>query len=235
MRYDVLIEGFPGRTRRGFLGWSSTILLDTDDGYALFDTGSHGDRPALMAGLHERGIASSEIRTVVLSHLHFDHVANVECFPEAEVILHEEELAYFQSHRTRDPALPIFCVEGILRRPRLTLASGELEVLPGIRMIRTPGHTGGHCSLVLSADHQRVVLAQDAIKHREEARTLQPAGAVSDREARASIRRILSIADVVVPGHDAPFRVENGKVGAVGTLREEITVTLDGRTIALEV
>jgi hypothetical protein len=78
------------------------------------------------------------------------------------------------------------------------------------------------------------VLAQDAIKHRGEARTLRATGAHSPAEPTASIQRILSPADIVIPGHDAALSIADGQVVA-GILREEVTVTLDDRMIVLEV
>lgn len=233
--YDILMPGFPGRTPRGFLGWSTTVLLHTRDGYALFDTGSAGDRPGILNALAHRGLTSADIHTVVLSHLHFDHIANVECFPMAELVLHETELAYFDVHKADDRAIPLLQVEGLLRSPQLSLVSGELDVLPGIRMIRTPGHTGGHASLVLNVDGKCVVLAQDAIKHRGEIETLNSAGAFDETAARESIRRIAAMADIVVPGHDASLTVANGKVASAGALSEIISLTLEDQSFVIEI
>ncbi|MCC2609426.1 MBL fold metallo-hydrolase [Neorhizobium sp. Rsf11] len=233
--YDILMPGFPGRSSRGFLGWSTILLLKTYEGHALFDTGGSGDRPGLMAALAERGIDRHDIRTVILSHLHFDHIANVECFPKAEIVLHESEFAYVRDHRFDDPAISRFQVESLLRSPQLTLVSGELEVLPGVRMISTPGHSGGHVSLVMTVDGKRVVLAQDAIKHRGEIETGAPAGAFDEEMARASIRRIVGMADIVVPGHDGPLTIENGRVAAAPSVCAEVSLTLDGRCFLLEV
>jgi N-acyl homoserine lactone hydrolase len=233
--YDVLIPGFPGRTPRGFLGWSTTVLLHTKDGYALFDTGGACDRPGILNALTHRGLTPADIRTVVLSHLHFDHIANVECFPKAELVLHETELAYFDEYKADDRAIPLFQVEGLLRSPQLSLVSGELDVLPGIRMIRTPGHTGGHASLVLCVDGKCIVLAQDAVKHRGEIETLNSAGAFDNISARESIRRIAAMADIVVPGHDASLTIANGKVASAGALSEVISLTLKDRSFVMEV
>ena len=48
-------------------------LVETDDGLALFDCGPTTALPALRAGLAERGHELSEIRHLLLSHIHFDH------------------------------------------------------------------------------------------------------------------------------------------------------------------
>ncbi|WP_332302806.1 MBL fold metallo-hydrolase [Rhizobium sp. GR12] len=233
--YDVLLSGFPGKTARGFLGWSTTVLLKTTSGYALLDTGGAGDRPGLIEALAERNIQPSDIRTVIVSHLHFDHIANAECFRGAEFVLHETELDYFEKHQANDPAIPRYQVEGLLRSPQVSIVSGELDVLPGIRMIRTPGHTAGHVSLVLNVGGQCVVLAQDAVKHRGEMDSGISAGAFDAGIASASIRRIAAMADVIVPGHDAPLFLSKGKVQTCGTLCEEIRNTVTGQFHRMEV
>lgn len=229
------MPGFPARSARGFLGWSTIVLLKTRRGYALFDTGGSGDRPGLMAKLTERGIDPKDIRTVILSHLHFDHIGNSEYFPKAQIVLHQSEVDYVREHMDDDPALSRYQVEGLLRSPQLTLVSGEPDVLPGIRMISTPGHTGGHVSLVITVDDKCIVLAQDAIKHRGEIETGIPLGAFDLEAGRESIRRIVDMADIIVPGHDGTLIMEDGRVLAASPLAAEVILTLDGRRITLEV
>lgn len=232
--YDILLNGFPGRSSRGFLGWSTVVLLKTTEGYSLFDTGAHGDRPGLFNALAERGIARDDIRHIVLSHLHFDHVANAECFPNAEIILHETEYAYGDRYKAEDTALSLHQVEAVFRSPRLKLVSGEVDVLPDIRMIKTPGHTGGQVSLSMVVKGKRVVLAQDAIKHRLEVENGLSAGAFDARAASVSIRRIAALADIIVPGHDGPFRMEDGKVVGHTPSTAEIRLTTADRLTLLE-
>ncbi|WP_439631964.1 MBL fold metallo-hydrolase [Shinella sp.] len=233
--YDLLLRGFPGRTERGFLGWSTTVLLRTAAGYALFDTGAAGDRPGLFNALAKRGIERADIKTIILSHLHFDHVANVECFPRAEFLLHETERAYFESDGARDAAMPVFLVEALLRQPRLRLIAGEPEILPGVHVLCTPGHTGGHISLALNADGRQVVLAQDALKHRGEIDAVTLAGAFDSEAARNSIDRILKMADVIVPGHDAPLARTSKGFRPLSACHERIDIVPGGQSHALTV
>jgi glyoxylase-like metal-dependent hydrolase (beta-lactamase superfamily II) len=200
----------------------------------LFDTGGSGDRPTLLQRLHERGLSPESVRTIVLSHLHFDHVANVECFPEAEILVHEDELAYARQHGGQDPAVPMFQVQGLLSCGRLKSVSGEPAISNGISLIRTPGHTGGHCSLVLESDGGLIVLAQDAVKHRGEVLAGRPTEAFSMADATRSMQRILSIASIVVPGHDCALRLVNGRPEPLAVVRETLTVTLTNRSFQLE-
>src|SRR5437660_8172419 len=51
----------------------ASYLLDTDDGPALFDCGPSSSIEALKAGLAERGLALTDLRHLLLSHIHLDH------------------------------------------------------------------------------------------------------------------------------------------------------------------
>src|ERR1041385_3570576 len=51
----------------------ASYLLDTDDGPALFDCGPTTTIDALKAGLADRGLALTDVRHLLLSHIHLDH------------------------------------------------------------------------------------------------------------------------------------------------------------------
>ncbi len=51
----------------------ASYLLDTDDGPALFDCGPSTTIDALKAGLADRGLALTDVRHLLLSHIHLDH------------------------------------------------------------------------------------------------------------------------------------------------------------------
>src|SRR6201997_4144241 len=95
---DILLGGFPGRSERGYLGWSGCYLVATSKGERiLFDTPGYNERAVVVAKLAERGISPASLDLVILSHLHFDHAANWDLFPRAEIVVHERELAYATS------------------------------------------------------------------------------------------------------------------------------------------
>ena len=117
--------------------------------------------PMLLEALEED--FDNMISTVFLTHLHFDHIANINLFPHATFILSRKEWEYAN---TRDD---LFVMEGslpLLRsfKKRLVEIDGE-ELLPGITCLHTPGHTPGCLSLVVDMKEKgRWVIAGDAIK-----------------------------------------------------------------------
>ncbi|MSU92075.1 MBL fold metallo-hydrolase [Rhodobacteraceae bacterium 2CG4] len=233
--FQILMQGFPGRTPRGFLGWSTVVLLHGPDGPVLFDTGAHGDRPGLMAALAARGLRPGDITTVILSHLHFDHIANVECFPQARIVMHESEAASIEQSGADDPAVSLSVAKAVLASDTLQLVSDEPELWPGLQMIRTPGHCLGHVSLVMKQDDGCAVLAQDAVKHRGELGSGHADGAFHPAMAAKSISRIAAMADLIVPGHDAPLAWDGREVTPLASVSTEVSLTVSDRRIELHV
>src|SRR5947199_9029914 len=76
----------------------ASYLIDTDDGPALFDCGPATTIAALEAGLAERGLALTDVRHLLLSHIHLDHAgaagALVQRHPALQVHVSERGAAH---------------------------------------------------------------------------------------------------------------------------------------------
>jgi len=243
MHIDVLFSGMSGRTSRGFLGWSSCVLLRRDGCPAvLFDTAGFNERAVLLDELAKRGVRPEDIGTVIISHFHFDHAANYGMFKGADCYLHELEVQHILNAHARDLAVPSEMFPVLRSSGRLRVLSGGTGTVEGFRWVHTPGHTPGLISLFLEYAGERWVLASDAVKNQRELATGM-AGMTEDAAASASsIETIKAYADVVVPGHDGLQRVErtNGEIRVHTMTQTRVDVTLDpsapaeSRTIALE-
>ncbi|MBX5464777.1 MAG: MBL fold metallo-hydrolase, partial [Clostridia bacterium] len=227
----TLLEGFPGRSERGFLGWSSCHLVLTPGGRRLlFDTGGMNERVELPARLAAAGVAPEEVEAVVLSHLHFDHAANWELFPRAEILVHRRELEYAASDGA-DPATLRCQARELARHPRLRPVEGELELGEGLRLLEVPGHTPG--SLALEAGE--AVLCGDALKNRWDLEGGVPQPVWDPGLARASIQRLAARAGRLYPGHDAPLERRGGGWVPAGWPRMRLLLPAGGmREVALE-
>lgn len=217
--YEVILSGYPGTSNRGVLGWSSIVAVRAVPLTVLFDTGSAADRKGLLAGLARVGLEPVRVDVVVISHLHFDHASNAELFPNSKVIVHETEIDYALCHGATDLGLSAWLTSGLMSMAPQIVAE-ELELSPGVRIINTPGHTAGHISLMIESEEGVVVLAGDALKDRTEAADKHSPSAFDPDAGAASIRRILDLADVVIPGHDTALRV--GPRGVVEAIDKEV-------------
>jgi glyoxylase-like metal-dependent hydrolase (beta-lactamase superfamily II) len=205
---STLLQGFPGRSERGYLGWSACYLVTTARGERiLFDTGGYNERAVVVAKLAERGLTPGAVDVLVLSHLHFDHAANWDVFPKAEIVVHQRELAYASSLEA-DGAVLRFHAQALRDERRVRAVSGdEIALTPELTLLHVPGHTPGAMALAAGGS----VLCGDAVKSRWDLEgTLSPPW-WNQEEALRSIQRLQSLADVLLPGHDAPLaRVGGG-------------------------
>ncbi|MDI3316931.1 MAG: MBL fold metallo-hydrolase [Bacillota bacterium] len=198
----TLLDGFPGRSERGYLGWSSCHLVVTGRGRRiLFDTCGMNERVELLPRLRAAGAEAEEVDLVVLSHLHFDHAANWDLLPRAEILVHRRELAYATSAEA-DVAVLRDHARELARHPRLRLVDGEAELGEGLRLLEVPGHTPGSLALQVGG----AVLCGDALKNRWDLAGGVPEPVWEPRQARRAIERLAASAERLYPGHDAPLQ-----------------------------
>ena len=200
--YEIIVHGNNLRLKDDFLGMSNVTLIRSEDGPILFDTGGYISRLGLLKQLRERGLSPSDVRTVFLSHLHFDHSHNIDLFPNAKFIVSRREWHYVGNPHPDDILMP-WGVREWLSEHALELIDGEGVVARGISYFPAPGHTPGCYALSLdTANSGCVVIAGDAIKYAKEVVLRRCDMAFDTLEAgTASIERILAMADRIVPGH----------------------------------
>jgi glyoxylase-like metal-dependent hydrolase (beta-lactamase superfamily II) len=193
------------------------VMVDTGMCHtALADWHHPGSRQEPGEAVHERlraiGVDGAEIEMIIFTHLHWDHCHNLDRFPNARFLVNAREYAFamdpippyyksYEHHRLgkRAPFADI----------RFETIEGEVEVLPGIRVFPTPGHSPGHQSVSVDTEAGVHVIAGDAVFSHE---NLAPAGehlpfTVMGRfmdivAAWHSLEEIVKRADVVLPGHD---------------------------------
>ncbi|WP_203838548.1 N-acyl homoserine lactonase family protein [Winogradskya humida] len=144
-------------------------LIGHPEGLVLVDTGM-GVHPGVDAhyrpqrvGLNEAlaaaGTRVDEIRYVVNCHLHFDHCGGNGELPGRPNFAQRVEL---ELARSSDQYLPEFVdVPGVTYEE----LDGETEILPGVVIVPTPGHTAGHQSVVVRRTDGAVIVAGQSHDH----------------------------------------------------------------------
>jgi len=210
--YDIIVKGNNLRLTDGYLGMTNLTLIKSNDGYILVDVGHTVNRQGLIRGLKERGLTPKDIRRVFLSHLHNDHVMNIDLFPyTTEVFVSRAEFEYAANPHPEDPWMP-WMVREQISKYKLHLLDGVGEFQSDIRYVPAPGHTPGCYALILdTADKGRVVVAQDAIKFPKEALNARVDHAFDTPErATQTIKMLLPLADRLIPGHFMEMYREDG-------------------------
>ena len=213
MKIDLLVPGLPAKADHFLFGICSLLLLRGHGRTILFDTGPFRVRPLLTRMLGEHGLTCADIDTVFLTHLHWDHVENLDLFSHAEIMTPRTEFEYAAAPRANDWGTPPY-VREIMQGMNLTLLpEEESEILPGVRTLLLPGHSVGLQGLLIDSGGERSVLASDALwSARDVTRAVPDVAFFDPQKAQNSLDRAVSCGDVFYPGHDRPFRIRNGTV-----------------------
>ncbi len=172
-------------------------------GAVLVDTGVGGPQEWLddwrvvnrsaAEALADLDMTPADIGLVINTHLHFDHCGQNAVFSHAACYVQRAELARAERES------PELCDWLGFMNARFELLDGDADVLPGLSVIVTPGHTEGHqCVLVQTADGGSDLLIGDAAytpRQYSGPPTQQlPPGQASDPVSwRDSLRRIQSM------------------------------------------
>jgi len=154
------------------------------------------------------GLTPSDIDTVFIGHLHFDHVGGLGDLRGCEVHIQRDELTAARTGLDGS----VFTDE-LLETDEWRIQAGEYLVAPGIHAIATPGHTAGHMSLFIELQKGRpVILCGDAADLDENlSEEIAPGYCWQDNDALAlaSIRKLKELAckenAQLWPNHDMDF------------------------------
>ena len=236
-------------------GWLPTyaFAVEHPEGVILVDTGANAGlkrlprwhpyfqlavkfdiEPEQEAGpqLRALGIAPSDVKLIVLTHLHIDHDGGLAAFPQARILVSAGERAAASGLRGRlggylpqrwpasfDPEPLVFADApyGPFARSRRLTADGALVALP------TPGHTPDHVSVALEDGERRIVFVGDAAYSQDNLLAgrvdgVSPKAAV----ARDTMARLAALAaerpTLLLPAHDpgAADRLARGEAAPIG-------------------
>jgi glyoxylase-like metal-dependent hydrolase (beta-lactamase superfamily II) len=164
-------------------------------------------------GLRLLGTDPREVKDVVITHLHYDHVGNFELFPAATLHLQELEMRYatgrYMCHECFRGAFEAEDVVGVVRRVyagRVQFHDGDAELFPGISLHLIGGHTMGLQVVRVATRRGAVVLASDAshlYANMEQTRPFPIVWSVADMVAGYDrLRSLAASPGHIIPGHD---------------------------------
>lgn len=192
-KVKVLIEGYAKEVDDGEVASSATVLIESRGKRIIVDPGIN--RKLLLKKLKENRLATSDIDCVFMTHYHPDHIFLASIFDKAI----------------------IFDGDTIYDEDKEKSFSGNLPETD-IKIIPTPGHAHEHCSLLVPTENSgNIVIAgdvfwwEDGEKQKTDRKSLlgHKDPFVKDEEALLESRKkLLKIADYIIPGHGKMFKVE---------------------------
>jgi glyoxylase-like metal-dependent hydrolase (beta-lactamase superfamily II) len=188
---------------------SAVVLVDTGFDAAVGARRGrtvHIDPVAAVAAL---GVDPGDVKYLIVTHFHYDHIGNVHRFPNARVCFQNAELDYWTGRATRDAAAAALVepdeIEHLRSVPSDRL-DGDADVVPGVSVVRVGGHTPGQQIVIVDGDDRRIVLASDAAHFYEEIELDRPHMIADDPAAMLATYERLRVweadGSVVVAGHD---------------------------------
>jgi len=185
-KVKVIIQGYAKETKDGWLASSTTTLIEDSGKKIIVDPGIN--KTLLLKNLKRESLTPDDIDIVFMTHYHPDHVFLASIFEKA--IAMDGDTIYKKDKETE--------YEG---------------VIPGtkVKVIPTPGHAHEHCALLVKTDKGNVVIAADVFwwmdneKQKVDINKEDPF--TKDKKALVKSRKkILEVADWIIPGHGEMFK-----------------------------
>jgi len=164
-------------------------------------------------GLKLLNVDSRNVKDVVVTHLHYDHIGNFDLFPAATFHLQDLEMNYATGRHMAQPvfsgAYEVEDVVGMVRRAyagRVRFHDGDAEIAPGVSLHLIGGHTMGLQVVRVATRRGWVVVASDASHFYANMEQVRPFPIVYSVAAMVDgYGRLLALADSpahIIPGHD---------------------------------
>jgi len=220
---------------------TNCYLVEGEDGVTLVDAGFPSTWDLVQRALKLIGRSVDDVRGLVLTHGHFDHVGfarHVQQHHGIEVWAHpadfpltrhpyryrpqQPRLLHPLTHPRGLPVLGAMVAAGALGVPGVdvdhALVPGPLALPGSPEILHTPGHTDGECVVFLP--DRRALITGDALvtldpyNGRRGPRIVAPSATHDTQQARASLAPLAALGvDHVLPGHGAVW--SDGIAGAV--------------------
>lgn len=181
------------------------ILVDTGGvkpGSPKHEPYSRMPKQELEAVLMQHGVSHKNISVIILTHLHWDHASNNMMFPDAKFYVQKRELLY----AANPPDYYRFgYYPELIFHTKYNELDGDSEILDGISVVSTPGHTGGHQSVLVNTKTGMYGITGDLVntyKSWELEPKLTGGYMTNPNEYNDSLYKLEKLVDNIIPSHD---------------------------------
>jgi len=194
---------------------ANAYLVKGDEGITIVDTGLPGNAGKIVDYVEGIGCHRSDVKTIVLTHSDIDHAGSAARLKEetnASVAIHEADaprLSGEKEWKKVKGALGLFLrVAGAVmrfKRLKADVLLKDSDIINGLTVIHTPGHTEGSICLYLPT---KALFAGDTLLINNERMPSLPRSSMSVdlNMARESVKKISGLEySILLPGHGPPI------------------------------
>jgi len=161
--------------------------------------------------LEEVGLRPEDIDIVILTHLHADHCADAHKYTNAKFIVQKKEL---ESALNPHPAIAYMFNRGLFEDLNFELVDGEAEIVEGVEVFPTPGHSPCGQSVAVDTAKGRAVITgfcciRENFEPPEDLRSIFPLIIpgihINITQLYESMTKIKENAEIIIPLHDPEY------------------------------
>ncbi len=160
------------------------------------------------------GVDAASVKTLLLTHIHWDHVSGIELFPNAKVYVQEDEFRFWMHDpvanyppltHISDPAGNAY-LAGLEGTDRLVLVNGDHKVAPGIELLLAPGHSPALQVVAVNTARGTAIVGSDcghlARNYREHWPSCFITNMIAWMRSYDKVKGRVSSLELLFPGHD---------------------------------
>ncbi|GAF90765.1 unnamed protein product [marine sediment metagenome] len=178
-KVKVLIEGYTSGETGGH-SCSTIVLVEDKNIKMIVDPGTLPDQKLLTEKLKEAGLNIESINVVCITHSHMDHYRNIGMFPKAKAL---DYWGWWEGDVWK---------------------KGEAKITENIKIINTPCHSDDNITLLVKTKKGVVAICGDVFW--KENFPKDDPYASNKKKLKQSRKKILQIADWIIPGHGKMFK-----------------------------
>ena len=174
-------------------------------------TSLEGYRPVKEV-IEEQGIKCSDITRIIYTHLHYDHCWNLELFPkDIPIYIQGREMEYAMNPIPWDERIYSFLPGSdvppwLFALGRIVRVDGDKEILPGIKLLLTPGHSKGSQSVLIDTKEGKYLCTGDFLPRIESYEKQIPNGIINNlyewTESYNKVHDLVDGSDKILPCHE---------------------------------
>jgi N-acyl homoserine lactone hydrolase len=160
--------------------------------------------------LETHGLKPEDIDIIIHTHLHNDHCENDYKCTNAKVYVQKKEYEFFLNPHPIDHRY----FPDLLDEVEVVQVDGDTEIVDGIQVLLTPGHTVGGQSVVINTRQGKAVITGFCCNEKNfpPKGPVVPSGVhINVIDAYESARRVWELADILIPLHDLAV----GRLGSI--------------------